>query len=206
MKRFSLLTLLLSTAIAALLVSQFVMMRKLVEARNEIDVVRRKYGYIKVNDPSLTYVNAIAENEQGPAAMRLIVPAGSRYMLHLSDTKFDHETKIDTLPAATTISLNSWRNGADVTLSYAIHMENGNPVVHVHTETETLLTYKVPNWTKSGQPNEGTGSPLDGQREFSTDETIPIMTWRDTGTGRGIALWLEPHARYAARRNKQSDE
>ena len=81
MKSYSLISLLLFTAVAALLVSQFVMMRQLAEANAEIDAVRSKYGYIRVDDSSKTYVSRIADNEQDVDSYRIRVPAGSRYLL-----------------------------------------------------------------------------------------------------------------------------
>jgi hypothetical protein len=206
MKRFSLLTLLLLTAIAGLIFSQVVMMRKLAVANAEVDNARRKYGYISVGDPTRTYVSAIAENEQNASAIRIIVPAGSRYLLHLSDTTFNHQTKTESLPPTKTISLNSWRDGADVTLTYAIYMENGKPRVEVHTETKTLFNYTLENWVASGQPTEGTGTGFDGQRDFSIDDPIPIMTWLDPGTERGVAIWLEPYSRWMARSEAKDNE
>ena len=203
MKRLSILTLLLLTAIAALSVSQFVMMRTLADAHAEVEEVRRKYGYISVEDPTRTYLSAIPEKEQ---AIRLIVPAGSKYLLHLSDAAFDPETKTDTLPTTKTISLNEWQDGADVVLTYAIHMDNGKPRVNLHSDSKTLFNYTVENWIASGQPNEGTGSLPGDQRDYSIDDTITIMTWRDPGTQRGVAIWLEPQSRWISRQKSSDGE
>jgi hypothetical protein len=42
------------------------------------------------------------------------------------------------------------------------------------------------------------------QRDYSIDETIPIMTMLDPGTQRGVAIWLEPHARSIARQEAKN--
>lgn len=201
MKRFSLTTLILLTVIAALSVSQIVMMRSLAEARAEVESVRAVYGYISVDDPSKTYVNSVPNVGMG-SKVRIIVPAGSRYLLHLSDAKLDFETELETLPVTKSISLNSWREGADATLTYAVLKENGKPRIEVRSGDDLFFDYILEDWVDSGEPNEGSDIGLDGQREFAIDEDIGIMTWLDPGTGRGVAIWLEPHSRYVERKQK----
>jgi len=121
MKSYSLLTLLLLIVIAALSVSQFVMMRQLADAQAEIDTVRRKYGYIRIENENSTYVSRIADNEQGENAYRIRVPSGSRYLLHLTDATFEKsDYPVDPIPTKT-ISLNGWQEGADAVLSYSIY-------------------------------------------------------------------------------------
>ena len=59
MKKFSLLSVFLGIMIVALCCSQLIMMRKLEKTNAEIDDVRVKFGYIQVDDPSLTYVSRV---------------------------------------------------------------------------------------------------------------------------------------------------
>ena len=191
--------------IAALGVSQFVMMRQLADAQAEIENVRRKYGYIRVDDESKTYVSRIAENEEANDAYRIIAPAGSRYMLHLSDATFDSDGYPVQLKPTKTISLNGWRDGADVILSYYVYMEDGVPRIVVHTEADQFFNYIPPNWQTGSGPSEGGHLETDSQQAFSIDETIKLMWWRDWTTKRGLILWLEPHSKWEAKR-KARDE
>ena len=195
MKKFSLSTLLLLIVIVALSVSQFVMMQQLSSARREVDAVRKNYGHISVDDPTLAYVCGIAKSQNRvPTAARIVVPPGSRYLLHLSDATFDDETPSDSLPPTKTISLNGWRDGADKILTCEVHRDNGVPVVKVRTDEHEFFNYRLEDWTDSGEMHEGSFISNE-PRSFTVDETISISTWRDPGTNRGVAIWLEPHAR-----------
>ncbi len=204
MKKYSLMTLLLTTAIVALVVSQVVMMRSLGEAQQEVNAARKNFGHIKIDDPSLTYVCGIARNgNQVPISVRIVVPSGSRYVLHLTDTVFDDQTPTDSLPTTSTIVLNNWRSGADTLLSCEIKQESGIPVATVRAGEEELFHYKLKGWVDSGQMKESTFVSSDKQRSFTVDQIIEITRWRDPGTGRGIVVWLEPHARLIQRENKK---
>ena len=77
MKSYSLLSLLLLIVIVGLSVSQFMMMRQLADAQAEVDQVRSKYGYIRVENETKAYISRIASNEQDVDAYRICVPAGS---------------------------------------------------------------------------------------------------------------------------------
>lgn len=80
------LTLLLLAAIAALVVSQFVIRRELGESRAEDDYIRHEFGHIRVEEPNKTYVARIMESRQDSRdAYRVRVSAGSNYMLHLTN-------------------------------------------------------------------------------------------------------------------------
>ena len=202
MKSYSLFSLLLLIVIVALAVSQFVMMRQLREARTEIDAVRSKYGYIRVDDPSKTYVSRIADNEEDVDSYRICVPAGSRYLLHLTDTTFENSDYPNNPTPTKTISLNHWREGADAVLSYSIYWENDAPRFVVHTETEKMFDYVPTDWVAGtgGGPSEGSHLTTESQAEFSTSDTIRFMWHRDPATKRGLMLWLEPYAKWEAKR------
>jgi len=102
--------------------------------------VRRKYGYIKIDNEKMTYVSRIAENEETKDAYRIIVPAGSRYMLHLTDAVFEDDFPPQNPVPTRTISLNGWREGADVVLSYSCFWEKDAHRIVVHTEADQFLT------------------------------------------------------------------
>lgn len=176
-------------------------MRQLNSARKEIDAVRKNYGHVNIEDPTLTYACGIANSQnQVPTSARIVVPPGSRYLLHLSDATFDDQTPSDTLPPTKTISLNDWRDGADRIVTCEVHLDNGVPVVTVRTDEHELFNYRLADWIDSGQRHEGSFLS-DQPRSFTVDETITITTWRDPGTKRGIAVWLEPHSRAKQREN-----
>ena len=54
MKKYSIKTLLLLTVITALVVSQFVLVGRLQQARSELDMVRDRLEHVNTDDPSLT--------------------------------------------------------------------------------------------------------------------------------------------------------
>lgn len=198
MKSFSLLSLLLFVVVAALIVSQVVMMRQLAAARAEVDSVRRKFGYVRVKNEKLTYVARIQDDEQHVNAYRIHVPSGRHYMLHLTDTTIPTSNGPTDPQPTSTISLNGWKEGADVVLSYSIQIEGAARRVIVHTETEEFFDYRMDDWVASGM--EGSHLQTNPQLGFSPDETINFMWQRDPQTQRGVILWMELVAKWEARR------
>jgi len=76
---FSLLTIFLVTVIAALSVSQVVMMRQVGQARKdvaaaqvEIAAVRKEFGYIKVTAPQLLHISRIEAAENAGPCVRAV--------------------------------------------------------------------------------------------------------------------------------------
>ena len=197
--KFSLLNLLFLVVIVALCTSHFVMFRQLSEARSEVENVRRKYGHIKIDDEKMTYVSRIADNEEAEDAYRIIVPAGSRYMLHLADANWDGDGFLPDPTPTKTISLNGWRDGADVILSISTYWENNAPRIVVHTEADEFFNYVPSGWKSTQGPSEGSQLSTDPQKAFAIDETIHLISWKDSSTNRGIMIWLEPHSRWEAK-------
>ena len=199
-KSFSLSSLFLLTAIVALTMSQIVMWWRLADANAELDLNRRRFGHIQVDDESQTYVSRIAEpNASISKSYRIRVPAGSRYLLHLSDTTFIGEGYPVNPTPTKTISLNGWRDGADAILSYYIRWDNNAPRLIAHSETGGYFDYVPSNWISDGQ-GESLDLETNPQNVYSTDETIEFMWWRDSTTKRGLMLWLEPHSKWHERR------
>jgi hypothetical protein len=199
MKSYSLSTLLLLMVVVALILSQVILMQQLRVAREDVNDVRRKFGYIHVVDKSKTYVALIAENEADGTAFRVWVPKGSHYVLHLTDATFDsNEGPADPVPT-TSISLNDWQQGADTTLSCSLYWENNSPRAIVHDKTSQLMDHVLPDWIGASGPSELTWYP-GAQTEYTSNQNIPLMLWRNTSSKRGILLWLEPLAKSDARR------
>ncbi len=206
MKSFSLSTLLLVVVIVALGVSQILLLRQLSLARAEVNDVRRKYGYIHVTDQSKTYVAQIAENENPGDAYRIRIPKGSRYVLHLTDAEFEtNEAPKNPVPTKT-ISLNDGSQVTDTTLSCIIYSEKQGPRVVVYTKTDAIFDYLLPDWKGTVNPSEWTWLQSAGQTEYSTDQNIPFLLWRDKTTHRGMMLWLEPYATWEARQRQSGTQ
>lgn len=132
MKSYSLSTLLLLMVVVALILSQLILMQQLRVAREEVNDVRRKFGYIHVVDQSKTYVALIEENEKDGTAFRIFVPKGSHYVLHLTDATFDsNECPADPIPT-TSISL---KDGSKVRIQYSLVPSIGRRTVRARLFT-----------------------------------------------------------------------
>ena len=201
-RSFSLTTLLLLTTIAALIVGLVAMGRRLADMQAEVDVIRRKYGHIRAEEPDTIYIARIQENESSRNEYRLVVPPGHHYMLHVTETTIsESDYPADPTPTKT-ISLNGWKEGADVLLSYSINVEGSDRRLIVRTNTEEFFDYRLEDWQDGGIPNEGSHMQTNGQRAFRPDETIRFMWYRNPDTKRGVMLWMEPADRWEARRAK----
>lgn len=199
-RSFALSTLLLWTLIVALILSNIVAAWRLADIKDELELNRRRYGHISVTDPSKTYVSRIEDpNASSETSFRVRVPEGSRYLLNLSDASFDERGPSADLKPTTSISLNGWRDGADAVLSYSIQWDDDRPRIVVHSETEEFFDYTPPDWGESGK-SESWITDARPQLEYSIDETIRFMWWRDSATGRGFVLWLEPFSSWMERR------
>lgn len=191
---------LLWTVIIALTLSNIVAAWRLADIQDELELNRRRYGHINVTDPAKTYVALIEDpNESSRESFRVRVPEGSRYLLHLSDATFTADGPPANLEPTQTISLNGWRDGAESVLTYSIQWDRDRPRVVVHSETESYFDYAPTSWSREGT-SESSRVDARPQREYSTDETIRFMWWRDSATGRGFVLWLEPFDAWNERR------
>jgi hypothetical protein len=203
-KSFSLSTLLLLVVIAALSFSQIVLIWQLSSARSEVQEIRRKFGYIRVTDRTKTYVAQIAENEANGDAYRIWIPKGRRYVLHLTDGIFE-TTDRPTNPIPTkSYAMNDWAEGADTTLSCSIYWENKTNRVLVHSKTDELFDYSMPDWQAGSGPSELTWFQPYGQSEYTADQTIQFMLWRNTNNKRGILLWMEPMEQFEKRKREEA--
>ena len=172
------------------------------QALAEIAELRTKYGYIDVQDDSKTYLARI-DNSEGDDTYRLIVPAGSRYLIHISDTAMQDSTIPDELPRTKTYSMNGWRDGADVILKWGVWGGEEKRFV-LSTHTDQLFDYKLKDWDDSQGPNEGFDIQTDPQKEFDIDEKIILSYFGNEQLQRGIVLWIEPHSQWQAWHEKQN--
>ncbi len=199
-KSYSLLTLLLLMLIPALVVSQIVMMRQLADAEAEVEEARRLYGYIRVRDAEKTIVQRLEDSPDRRNAYRIHIPTGRHYIFHISDVPFVGGLPPADLPASATLSMNSWRDGADVILSYYIRVEGEQRRMVVHTESEELFSYVIEGWTNGPMPNSGWNLEQGIQKEFPRDDAIQLMWHLNEATQRGVVLWMEPVDQWQERR------
>jgi hypothetical protein len=179
------------------------MMRQLEDAKAEIEVVRVKFGYIQVDDPSLTYVSRFPS--EWAFAYRVVVPAGSRYMLHLTDQALEDDKQSKGSGTTKSISLNGWRDGSDAVLSYEFDTAGKPPTLVVRCNADDFFNYSPPDWKSGTRSENGRGLKIEtGEQEaFSVDKTIEFMYRENPATKRGLRLWLEPYPVYKARQKKK---
>jgi hypothetical protein len=119
------------------------MSRKLAAARSEVDVIRRNYGYIRTEDARKVYVSSIVQHQgSNRDSLRIVVPPGQRYFLHLSETSARPSQSPPTANPRTTVVLNGWKDGADEILSYSIGWppDSEIPTLSVNTQTDHFYT------------------------------------------------------------------
>jgi hypothetical protein len=208
---FSLLTIFVVTVIAALSISQVVLMRRMEQARQdvanaqaEVAEVRTQFGYILMTDPHLVHIARIESGEDPAIRYRMIIPRGCHYMLHITDMLDFPASGFPVDPQPTeTMSMNSWRDGADVILHWNMPSDpDGTPRLVVATDSDELFSYRIEEWKKTGFPNTGWKLETNEKQTFKPDETIRFMTHSNDETRRGVMLWMEPVEQWYKRRGE----
>lgn len=194
---FSLLTLFLVIAIAALAVSHYVMMRQvrdaqreLEKARQEIEVARKQFGYLRIDDPQKIYITKIeGTGANGANHYRLYIPSGHRYLLHVGETEYAATGPVGKPKPLATLSMNSWRDGADAIL----HWTGGRRRLKVWTDTEQLFDVEYPDYSKGSKfPNSVSYLPQDAHLGIPPDEKMQFFSYGNEETKLGIVMWMEP--------------
>jgi hypothetical protein len=128
--RFSLSTVLLFTVIVALAVSHWVQMRKVRQAQaqlkaalSEVASVRKQFGHLEIGDPKLIYVGWI---ESRSNSLRVQIPPGHRFLMHVTEMGFPPAGWPENPEPTTSMSMNSWSEGADVFLQWRFLREGKN--------------------------------------------------------------------------------
>ena len=166
----------------------------------EVDKIRARFGDIQIDDPDKTYFAKIKSYE-GDHTYRAVFPAGSRYLLHVTDMPMKNSEIPDDLKPTKTMSMNGWRDGADVILKWNVWGQDPMRLV-VQTQTDELFNYELKDWNPGNYPNHGFELGADTQVEFGTDEKVILSYFGNDKLERGIVLWLEPHAMWEARQAK----
>jgi hypothetical protein len=194
MKSYSLRSVLLLFAIAALLLSHIVTSTRLQEANQELGVVRRNYGYMKVEDDSKINVISLAqERDSNSDALRFIVPPGERYFLHLSETTAKDNDKLPDGKHKTTIALNGWVDGEDVILRYGVYIDpdKQTPYLRVGSGTQGFFTYRPDDWPSDVSLSTVFQLAATEKVEVSRNEPIVLMRAVSETIDRGVVLWIE---------------
>ena len=207
---FSILNLLLFTTTIAMAVSVYVMSQRVRNAELRTVAAEAKYlelcakfGYMEPTTEFTTRFLHI-QDDSGQTAYRASFPKGSRYMLHISDVPMEHSKIPDDLKPTKTMSMNSWRDGADVVLKWNVWVEDGKRTFDVRTQTEQLFEYEISDWKRPGNyPNEGFDLEAGSVTEFDPSEKVVLSYFGNEKLKRGVILWLEPHAMWKARQSGQ---
>ena len=198
---FSLLTLFLLVAIAALGVSHYAMMRRVREAllevekaRQEIEVVRKQFGYLRIDDPKKIYITKVeGQKAVGGNHYRLYIPPGHRYLLHVGETEYAATGPVGKPKPLATMSMNSWREGADVMIHWTNTTEGEKRRLKVWIDTEELFDVEIPDYKRGSKfPNSGSHWSQDPHLGIPPEETIQFFSYGNEETKLGIVMWMEP--------------
>jgi hypothetical protein len=203
-KNFSLRSVLVVVAFAALLLSHIRTSVRLHETNQELDVVRRNYGYMKIEDDKKINVISLAqERDSNGDALRFIVPPGQRYFLHLSETTAKDNARLPNGKHKTTLALNGWEDGEDIILRYGLYInpEKQTPYLWVASQNQEFFTYRPDDW-----PSDvflSTVFQLEASEKIVISPNEPIVLMRATSEeiDRGIVLWLESETHETSRAN-----
>jgi hypothetical protein len=194
MKNYSLRSVLIIFAFAALLLSHVVTSVQLRKANQELDVVRHNYGYMKIEDDRKINVISLAqERDSNGDALRFIVPPGERYFLHLSETTAKDNAKLPDGKHKTTVALNGWADGEDVILRYGLYInpDKQTPYLTVGSRNQGFFTYRPDNWPSDVSLSTVFQLKASEKIEISPYEPIVLMRATSEAIDRGIVLWLE---------------
>jgi hypothetical protein len=165
---------------------------KMQAARDEVTEVRRHFGFLDIKDEKLIHVGRIGSRDN---AYRLHIPPGHRFLLHVTEMKFPDVGWPENPQPSSTLSMNSWREGADVVLQWSeITEEDSKLRFVVKTDSEELFDYVLDDWEEGPLPNSAAYliGPKGPQKSFQPNETIRFMLFKNDSTNRGVMLWMEP--------------
>ena len=194
MKKYSLRSVLIFFAVAALLLSHIATSIRLREANQELDIVRRTYGYMKIEDDNKINVISLAqERSSNGDALRLVVPSGDRYFLHLSETNAQDNALLPKGKHKTTVALNSWADGEDLILRYKMYLnpDTQTPYLEVGSRNQGFFTYRPDDWPSDVPLSIEFLIEAPEKTELAPHEPIILMRARSEPLNRGIILWLE---------------
>jgi hypothetical protein len=160
-------------------------------ARDEVAEVRSHFGFLDIKDQKLIHVGRIGTRDD---AYRLYIPPGHRFLLHVTEMKFPDVGWPENPQPSSTLSMNSWRGGADVVLQWSEIKEGNKLRFVVKTDSEDLFDYVLDDWEEGQLPNSGAYlvGPKQSQKSFQPNETIRFMLFKNDSTNRGVMLWMEP--------------
>ena len=103
---------------------------------------------LQIDDPKLIHVSRIEGDGKSNLqhSYRLHIPPGHRFLLQVAETDITDYGEYETPQPAKTLSMNSWRNGADVILNLTVQYDDGVPHLKIATESEQLFDYVISAW------------------------------------------------------------
>lgn len=216
MKKFSILIVLLFTAIIGLACAQLFTLRQLKVTRAELDRNRDAHGIFRSDDESKISVAQFVNSDYGrslPKGMkpnesyRIHLPAGSRYVLHLSDQEAANDAypASETLVPTETVLLDPWRT--EFVLSRVVLITDAGPRFLVSSEADLLFDYTATNWSGGTQTTSESWPDLTVafNAEFDLDERIRLFWWSSGQSERGVMVWLEPEEIWLQRRESATN-
>ena len=205
MKTFSLRTVLVIVAFAALTMSHFLVSLRLSEANRELDGVRRNYGYMKIEDGTkINVISLVQDKGTNRDALRFIIPPGELYYLHLSETTANENSILPSGRHKTTVALNSWVDGEDVIIQYRLGIDpkKQTPYLDVSSPNEGFFTYLPDDWPSGVSLSMAFQLDVPKKTEISPKEPIVLMRAKTDAIDRGIVLWLESESHRKSRANQ----
>lgn len=198
MKTFSLRSVLIAIAFVALAISHTLLNFRLRDVNRELDVVRRNYGYMKIEDDSKINVVSLAQED---GAFRFVVPPGERYFLNLSETTAQNNSELPTGIHKTTVCLNNWVDGEDVILRHDLYIntKKQTPILSVTSQNQNFFTYQPDNWPSNVWLYTVSQLEAPEKLELPPNEPIVLMRAKSDAIDRGIILWLESETHQKSR-------
>lgn len=194
--RFSLLTLLLLTAIAGLGTALFVVYRDLVPLRREVVELRKKVGYLAVSDRTQLHAISVPTDNELEWKWLVFIPEGTHYRLHVEGREVP---EVGYPSAGGTINL---RTPGEHVIRYVIQRDPRDGRWHgtLHGSGGSVGKYHQAwvDWKSYSSTGSGVGTSTE---THPTTARVLLKRHRVTHDGQsadpppppsGFVVWLEP--------------
>ena len=194
--RFSLLTLLLVTAIAALSITVAMLYRELRPLRREVAELRTEVGRLNIDDPSKLHVMLVASDNDLEWKWRIWVPEGARYELR------SHGGPVPAQGFPTDGGTMYLREPGEHVVRYVIRRDPKSNQWYgsMHTESGSVGSNDHP-WVEWSSRTSTSGGPGPTTQSFETDQRVEIIRHRVSQAkssediedpSAGFMIWLDP--------------
>lgn len=195
--RFSLLTLLLVTAIIALSVTVAMLYRELIPLREEVARLRNELGELNVEDPTKLHAIRVETDNELEWKWRIWIPEGASYRLR------GHGGPVPKEGYPTTGGTTYLRESGEHVIRYRIRRDprDGRWNGSLHSPTGSVGKDHQPwvEWSSRTSTSGGVGSST---RSYETDQRVEIIRHRVSQASSstniedpaaGFMIWLEPN-------------